>query len=310
MNEEEKKESPPTTDDSPQQSEQLNNLSAEEPIVQAVETTSEVDQPQTTNYNPETEDMEVHHHTHHEHGKRNWKSYFWEFLMLFLAVFCGFLAEYQLEHVIENSREKQYIISMVKELEADTAQINYVLKDSVRVHGIDSMVRYINTHDFTNTDTRVLYYYKRKYLQSVREMNFSKNTLSQLKNAGNMRLIRMRNVVDSLNRLDNMISEAENQMELVYYHYQFHTLLGTEIFNEWYYYTDSTKNRNFKNEQEFLNQPVAPPLLIKEYQQLLKYANMASLWRGFVRNYHRMLTTNYKFSSELISYIKKEYHLE
>jgi hypothetical protein len=37
--------------------------------------------------------MEVHHHAHHDHGKKNWKSYFWEFLMLFLAVFCGFLAE-------------------------------------------------------------------------------------------------------------------------------------------------------------------------------------------------------------------------
>ena len=36
--------------------------------------------------------MELHHHAHHE-GKKNWKSYFWEFLMLFIAVFCGFLAE-------------------------------------------------------------------------------------------------------------------------------------------------------------------------------------------------------------------------
>ena len=39
------------------------------------------------NPNRETEKMEVHHHAHHE-GKKNWKSYFWEFLMLFLAVFC------------------------------------------------------------------------------------------------------------------------------------------------------------------------------------------------------------------------------
>ena len=46
--------------------------------------------------NREIENMEVHHHAHHE-GRKSWKSYFWEFLMLFLAVFCGFLAEYQLE---------------------------------------------------------------------------------------------------------------------------------------------------------------------------------------------------------------------
>jgi hypothetical protein len=46
--------------------------------------------------------MEVHAHSH-SHGKKSWRSYFWEFLMLFLAVFCGFLAEYQLEHKIEKT---------------------------------------------------------------------------------------------------------------------------------------------------------------------------------------------------------------
>jgi hypothetical protein len=30
----------------------------------------------------EVESMEVHHHGHHS-GPKNWKSYFWEFLMLF-----------------------------------------------------------------------------------------------------------------------------------------------------------------------------------------------------------------------------------
>ena len=34
--------------------------------------------------------------------------YFWKFLMLFLAVFCGFMAEYQLEHRIERESEKAH----------------------------------------------------------------------------------------------------------------------------------------------------------------------------------------------------------
>ena len=51
--------------------------------------------------------MEVHHHSHT--ARKKWTHYLWEFLMLFLAVFCGFLAEYQLEHKIEKDREKQYI---------------------------------------------------------------------------------------------------------------------------------------------------------------------------------------------------------
>jgi hypothetical protein len=44
------------------------------------------------------------------------------------AVFCGFLAENFREHQVEHQREKQYIISMLRELEADTAQLKIVLK--------------------------------------------------------------------------------------------------------------------------------------------------------------------------------------
>ena len=34
--------------------------------------------------------MEVHAHTHTP--RKKWTHYFWEFLMLFFAVFCGFLS--------------------------------------------------------------------------------------------------------------------------------------------------------------------------------------------------------------------------
>jgi hypothetical protein len=41
----------------------------------------------------ETKNMETHaHHLHHAPGKKFWH-YMYEILMLFLAVFCGFLAE-------------------------------------------------------------------------------------------------------------------------------------------------------------------------------------------------------------------------
>ena len=62
--------------------------------------------------------MEVPAHTHT--ARRKWTNYFWEFPMLFLAVFCGFLAEYSLEHKIEKDREKQYIRSFIEDLERDT----------------------------------------------------------------------------------------------------------------------------------------------------------------------------------------------
>src|SRR5512138_1796086 len=70
--------------------------------------------------------MEVHTHSHTE--RRKFTHYLWEFLMLFLAVFCGFLAEYQLEHIIEKDREKQYITSMIEDLKTDTANLASVIR--------------------------------------------------------------------------------------------------------------------------------------------------------------------------------------
>ena len=86
---------------------------------------------ETINSIQETENMEVHHHAHDPaapHHKKNWKSYFWEFLMLFLAVFCGFMAEYQLEHKIERDRAKKYMYDMVENLKYDTIRYNRNLR--------------------------------------------------------------------------------------------------------------------------------------------------------------------------------------
>src|SRR5512147_1958529 len=76
--------------------------------------------------------MEVHAHSHtsdpdSHHGRKKFTHYLWEFLMLFLAVFCGFLAENQREHMVEHQREKEYIRSFVEDLKQDSAQLQQII---------------------------------------------------------------------------------------------------------------------------------------------------------------------------------------
>ena len=153
---------------------------------------------ETFNPNQETENMEIHHHAHHE-GKKNWKSYFWEFAMLFLAVFCGFLAEYQLEHKIERDREVVYMKNMLEDLKKDTASINTaVTGNRFFVTGIDTLLNLLSN---SQNDTA---YQRRLFLSSLintyyyMPIQFSELTMSQLKYSGNFRLIRKHNVANAL----------------------------------------------------------------------------------------------------------------
>jgi hypothetical protein len=70
--------------------------------------------------------MEVHHHLHT--ARKRWTHYFWEFLMLFLAVFCGFLAENFREHQVEKYRGKQYVYSFYRDLKTYTATFSRMVK--------------------------------------------------------------------------------------------------------------------------------------------------------------------------------------
>ena len=65
--------------------------------------------------------MEVHHHSH---KPKNWKEYISEFLMLFFAVFAGFLAESYLEYRTDRHKEHDYLVSMISDLKIDTADIS------------------------------------------------------------------------------------------------------------------------------------------------------------------------------------------
>ena len=175
------------------------------------------------NPNQETENMEVHHHAHHE-GKKNWKSYFWEFLMLFLAVFCGFLAEYKLEHIFESEREKELASNFYNELKADSSAFQIAIGNRQRK---DAAFNYMKRY-FADSSVALcskafsvnFFYAFATFSPSIFEPNDA--ILTQLKNSGSLRYFKN----DALQELTGKISVAisnlrkRNDMELTF-NYEF-----------------------------------------------------------------------------------------
>jgi hypothetical protein len=131
--------------------------------------------------------MEVHAHTHTE--RKKWTHYFWEFLMLFLAVFSGFLAENQREHYVEHQREKQYAQELYAEFYADSIAVADKIKlrrekekdmDYLRSYFRDSSLTSL-PREFYPAYTTVM------YLVNTYSFEPKDGILSQLKSSGSLR---------------------------------------------------------------------------------------------------------------------------
>ena len=100
--------------------------------------------------------MEVHHHSHHP---KKWKEYITEFLMLFLAVSLGFMAENIREHQIEKHREIAYLQNVHEDLKLDLKNIDTVLSQNTsRLALLDTFFVSIQNKTVTNEDA---YFYVR-----------------------------------------------------------------------------------------------------------------------------------------------------
>src|ERR1035437_4899191 len=118
-------------------------MSEEEKIDQSTDdspqsTEKNISEPSTINYQPST-NMEVHHHPNVE--KKNFKEYFLEFLMIFLAVTMGFIAENIREHFTERKSAHQYLESYRNDLLQNEKQLaNYYRIYTGRLPVYDSIV--------------------------------------------------------------------------------------------------------------------------------------------------------------------------
>lgn len=157
-----------------------------------------VNETETVNTTTEIEHMEVHHHPQVE--KKNFKEYLLEGLMIFLAVTMGFFAENVRENITDSHKEKEYMISMLSDLEKDTLSLKQAVAiNKLLILGTDSTINYLGTN-LNNKDTTelgLIYFYK--YCVNLSFFRPADGTITQLKNNGGLRLIKNTEVVNKIN---------------------------------------------------------------------------------------------------------------
>ncbi len=167
--------------------------------------------------NKTTEEMEVHHHGH-VHEKKKWKEYVFQFLMLFLAVFLGSLAENRREHGIERHREKDYMESLLTDvgLDYETSQ-NLDAAIFQQVKKLDTLQTLFSADLKSGWDRDSLIrksYALSSYVLTFYPAFFNERTITQLLSSGNMRLIKKQGVADSIMDYHSFIKFVEVQKQL------------------------------------------------------------------------------------------------
>lgn len=157
--------------------------------------------------------MDVHYHTHH-HGRKTWKAYVFEFFMLFLAVFCGFLAEWQLEHTVDHQHEEKFMRGMVNDLRADIGQSAELMVElDEKLAGLDTLVGLLADSAVINDSRRAahLWFHTAGFTDFV----YTDGTMQQLKSSGALRLVRKPGVADSLMVYDRGVRTLEIHQQML-----------------------------------------------------------------------------------------------
>ena len=133
--------------------------------------------------------------------------------MLFLAVFCGFLAEYKLEHTIEHQRAKKYANNLLDELKKDTIRLNSLMKSNANTSSkLDTLCMLIKDPRHQAITPGMLYYYANDVLD-VTYFSSHNSTIEQLKNSGSLRIMKI-NVGQMISEYDKKIRELEKEYGL------------------------------------------------------------------------------------------------
>jgi hypothetical protein len=245
--------------------------------------------------------MEVHAHTHTE--RKNWKHYFWEFFMLFLAVTAGFFVENQREHYIEHLRERQYMLSLVNDLNEDVKILEvHLMQHAKRGRQMDTLISLLKNKPKQGQYNQVYYFGRIASRNDI--FNYNNRTIDQMRNSGAFRLVRNQ-------QISNLIMSYYGQIKLLEMLEGIEQKEGEEYRKMAIHIFDPEVFNSMVSAEDSIIMPLNnPPLRTYDPDLLTDVAG----WVQYMKSSRTGLATEKenlkKIAEKLIVLIKKDFHLK
>ncbi|HVZ57753.1 MAG TPA: hypothetical protein VG870_13935 [Chitinophagaceae bacterium] len=250
--------------------------------------------------------MEVHHHPKVE--KKGFREYLLEFLMIFLAVTLGFFAETFRENLTEHSRARVFAASLLRDLEADTAQLDaYRTYYRYAADNADTLIGLLSRAEPREIPSGKLYWYG---LWGGARRYFIPNdaTFQQMKSSGTLRYLTgtVAGGVARYDRLCRQMQENDLMQNTVYTEVR---KSRSRIFD--FRYNDIANNIVQANAVAFDQRRIDsfmatnPPLLSYDRTQFNEYVELVR--SRFMRSHVTQADSLIRQATELINELKKAY---
>jgi hypothetical protein len=214
--------------------------------------------------------------------------------MLFLAVFCGFLAENFREHQVEKQRGQQYVRSLYDDLRNDTLFFSYLIRTYEEKVEVLSVRK--DCYDSIKTGVRCDSCIEKLTTNSTHfpDLAFTDRTLQQLKNAGGLRLLPQADA-DSILQYDNLLRSYQTTEKTSFQEIQTHirnTLYSLLNYDRGNVKSNTTHPVFFGENRELIN---------RYFNELDNYVSGS---KANIKDMELILTK----ACYLISYFKNKYH--
>ncbi len=250
--------------------------------------------------------MTMHIHHHPDIRKKNIKEYIFEGLMIFMAITLGFFAERLREEWTEHSKGKQLIVSMIEDAQTDMANITKAIDlNKKRVLKLDTLANRCFNYGTPGNDDASLY---RLIIACIQHPDFVspvERTMSQLKNAGGMRLIEKTAATDNIIFYDDIFKKVVNQQDYYDLHLKELLVVTEQVFNM-RYFPFNPQTFRWESDPAVLS---SAKLITQDKTKIIEFGNKAKIFQGIVMFYIRRLEEAKKHADCLIETLKKEYDI-
>lgn len=256
--------------------------------------------------------MEVHHHAHT--ARKKWTHYFWEFLMLFLAVLLGSYAENLREGMLHKKEMKTQINSMVSDLRSDIILFDSVTdRNSSGALMADSLIEMLHS-DITNTTE--IYFAARIVTANLGYYYTNSKSFDQLKAAGLLRYIKNKDLLDSIGSYYASFQWLANQIDLLRLKMDEVHKGNTRLFDSYVFQQMTTSIKIISNSglggrrTAIIKPLVKPSLLSTDVKDINSVSMNYHYYSTTIKFYIRNAIALQNRAKGLLEMIKKEYRFD